>query len=207
MKSGLAKVSVLVLFWALFVFLDHPANCATGFSSFPETRMPGSATEPDLLSMELPVPDQAGKTYLGVSGPGGFRLGEIDADVLIVEIFSLYCPHCQRMASRVNDLYREMEKQPPQGPRVKMIGIGVSNTAFEVEMFQKRYDTPFPLFPDKSMEISGRFGARGTPTFVGLRLRGEGPLGRFYWEEGGFEDATVFLQEILRLSGFRPQRR
>jgi len=108
------------------------------------------------------------------------------------------------MASRVNELYRETEKKSPQGPRVKMIGIGASNTAYEVEAFQKRYEVPFPLFPDQSMALSGRFGAKGTPTFVGLRLRGEGQPGRVYWGEGGFEDPAAFLAEILRLSGSKP---
>ena len=48
---------------------------------------------PDL---SLPVPaDPAQKAYLGLSQDTSFKVPQIQAEVVIVEIFNTYCPTCQ----------------------------------------------------------------------------------------------------------------
>ena len=61
--------------------------------------------------VELSKPVIAGELkYLGLSGSGSFRINQIKADVVIVEIFSMYCPHCQAEAPAVNELYQLIEE-------------------------------------------------------------------------------------------------
>ena len=45
--------------------------------------------------------------YLGVSGSPGelFAVKDIDTDILLIELFSMYCPFCQEEAPSVNELY------------------------------------------------------------------------------------------------------
>jgi protein-disulfide isomerase len=57
-------------------------------------------------SIKLPMPKTSNeKRYLGVSDGGFFRILQIEARVVIIEIYSLYCPHCQAFAPEVNALY------------------------------------------------------------------------------------------------------
>ncbi len=94
MKSGLAKVSMLVLFWVLLFFLD--------------TRATAPRDSPPFRRLGCRLRDGAGPPFHGASGAGpggkdvsgrlrpGVSVSRDRRDVLIVEIFSLYCPHCQR---------------------------------------------------------------------------------------------------------------
>ncbi len=155
-------------------------------------------------TIELPMPvSEQGKSYLGLSGTGNFKIGQIKSQVLIIEIYSLYCPHCQRAASRVNELLRLIQERPDIKEKIKIIGIGVNNSMYEVESYRERYKVPFPLFPDLTMEVSQKFNVRGTPTFIGLKVNGKGMLEKFYFAEGGFQDAQQFLMEIIQLSGLK----
>ena len=61
-------------------------------------------TEP-LPDITLTVPDNKEHIqYLGLKGEPGtpFKLSDIDADILMIELFSMYCPYCQNAAPAVN---------------------------------------------------------------------------------------------------------
>jgi thiol-disulfide isomerase/thioredoxin len=163
---------------------------------------PASTDRQAFPTFTLPVPkSDADKGYLGLGGSGTFKTGIIKAQVLIIEVFSFYCPHCQRTAAQINDLYQMIEKRADLKGKIKMIGIGAKNSAYEVDSYKERYHVPFPLFPDEDMEITEKLGVKGTPTFIGVKVDGKGDQERFYFGEGGFQDNQKFLTEILRLSG------
>ena len=161
---------------------------------------PGSNRGIPVIELPMPVSEQA-KSYLGLSGTGNFKIGQIKAQVLIIEVFSFYCPHCQRSASQINDLFRLIQGRPDVKEKIKMIGIGVGNSIYEVDSYRKRYNVPFPLFPDVSTDFSLQLGVRGTPTFIGLKVNSKGVQEHFYFLEGGFQDTQQFLNNIIQLSG------
>jgi len=82
-----------------------------------------------------------------------------------------------------------------------MIGIAVSNSPYEVESYRDRYNVLFPLISDASTDISQKLGVKGTPTFIGYKVDGKGFQERFYFQEGGFDDAQQLLAKIIKLSG------
>ncbi len=168
----------------------------------PDAAAAVKAEGPNLPMFELPIPANEGeKRYLGLTGSGNFTVGQIKAQVVIIEVFSFYCPHCQRMAAQVNDLYRMIEKRADLKGKIKMIGIGAKNSAYEVDAYRERYHVPFPLFPDEDMGITEKLSVKGTPTFIGVKVDGKGDQKQFYFGEGGFPDNQKFLTEIIRLSG------
>jgi thiol-disulfide isomerase/thioredoxin len=157
-----------------------------------------------LPDIEIPVPNnKAEKDYLGIAGGQFFQIPQIKASVVIIEIFSMYCPYCQREAPEVNRLYTLIENNPGLRGKIKLIGLGTGNTAFEVEVFKKNYTVPFPLFPDEAFTFHERFGAVRTPYFIGLKINADQSHQVFYSKLGGFGRAEEFLKLIVQSSELR----
>ena len=151
---------------------------------------------------ELPIPQTDGeKIYLGVFGTGSFTLSQVKSRVVLIEVFNFYCPHCQHAAPKVNELYQAIVSRSDVREKIKIIGIGIGNTSYEVNSFKEKYQVPFPLFPDQSGAISNMLGVKGTPTFIGVKVDENGSLEQFYFKSGGFSDAEEFLGEVTKLAG------
>lgn len=202
-KSNKRIACVLFILLALLVTGNSSAwsanVTAVGSPAKPE---PGNSAVLPAFEMPMPVSDRE-KGYLGLSGTGNFTMGQIKAEVLIVEVYSFYCPHCQRSAAQVNELYQRIQERADIKDKIKMIGIAVTNGLYEVDSYRERYNVPFPLLPDKDTEISLKLGVKGTPTFIGIKLNSQGAPERFYFGEGGFEDTQQFLAKIIELSGLK----
>jgi peroxiredoxin len=155
-----------------------------------------------LPPINLVVPeDPAQRSYLGVSGEGMFQISRIKAQLVIIEIFSMYCPVCQTEARRVNTLYETIKKHKLQD-KIKLIGLGANNSTFEVDFFRKSYEVPFPLFADGDMAIYNALGGElRTPYFMGVKIKEKGSVEIFYTLLGGFENPEEFLQVIIKQSG------
>jgi peroxiredoxin len=155
-----------------------------------------------LPQITLPAPeDPAHRAYLGVTGPEEFAISDIDAQIVIIEIFNMYCPHCQKQAPTVNQVYSRIRQSARLHPKVKLIGIGVGNTAYEVEVFKNRYSIAFPLFPDPDARLFDKLGRFGTPYFIGLERKPSGGHRVFYNAAGGAPDGETLLRNILAPSG------
>ncbi|MFP5257420.1 MAG: peroxiredoxin family protein [Acidobacteriota bacterium] len=136
---------------------------------------------------------------LGIAQAGPTPINKIDADVLVVEIFSMYCPFCQREAPNINQLQSLIDKQN-LGGRIKIIGIGAGNSDTEVEIFRKKYNVPFALFSDSSFAVHQRIGQVGTPFFYVLRKK---PAGYeiVHTHLGLIHSPTEFLAAVTAKAG------
>ena len=110
--------------------------------------------------------------YLGLSGSGFFKINQIKAKVVIIEIFSMYCPYCQAEAPNVNRLYALIEDNPALKDKFKIIGIGINNSIFETDIFKKKYKVAFPLIPDGDFKLHKIMGEVRTPYFIVVKLSG-----------------------------------
>lgn len=127
-------------------------------------------TLPDL---ELSLPSESGQIdQLGLQAAKGqtFRISQIKQPWVLIEIFNMYCTICQGEAARVNQLYTSLS-QGPLKDKIALIGIGVGNSPFEVNVFRKRYDIKFPLFPDGGYQAHKALGGPRTPYFLLIRMR------------------------------------
>ncbi len=169
-----------------------------GFHLFPGQGVCQDFTEK--LNFTLPAPDnKIHKNYLGLSNDDHFSLGRIKADIVIIEIFSMYCPICQREAANVNALFDLIQKNKSQ-MEIRLIGIGAGNSSFEVEFFKKKYTIEFPLFSDPDFSIHKKIGAVRTPHFFGLTLLGNGEFEVFYSKSGELSNPGIFLETLLKSS-------
>jgi len=94
------KVYILACILILTFFLTYPVFAGN------DPPIEGCML-PQITLMVPENPDH--QKYLGVTGKSIFILTGIKADVVIIEIFSIYCPHCQKDAPEVNELYRKIE--------------------------------------------------------------------------------------------------
>lgn len=155
---------------------------------------------PDLTIKAAPQTAEA--AYLGLPEDAkSFRLSQIKAEALLVEIFSMYCPHCQAEAKPLNRVFERLLTMP-QGQKLKFLGLGAGNSAYEVDTFRMLYQIPMPLFQDGDYELLKAFGTTNTPTYLVLKpLPGGKGLKVLFLQEGRFEDEQTFLDLVLRASG------
>ncbi|MEN6474980.1 MAG: TlpA family protein disulfide reductase [Syntrophaceae bacterium] len=174
--------------------------------------MLGAAEPPELKynqtigKIKLAVPeDPRIRDYLGLKvKTGQFGIGQIRPGLLIIQIFNMYCPHCQHYAPRVNEFYKLIQTDSRLKDRVMLIGIGVGNSPFEVDIYRKKFSVMFPLFDDKGYAVYNTLQDVLTPHFIGLILDGKGTYRMFYSKNGGFDDPAAFLNEMLKLSALFP---
>lgn len=180
------------IFWAL-ILAGMTGVAASVAAERTKELMPG-------FELEVPA-EETHRNYLGISSENGhFSVDQIDADILLIELFSMYCPFCQEEAPLINELYELMNEQPESGPSVKIIGIGASNSEFEVDHFRSTYNVQFPLFADQDMAIYKALSGAGTPGFIGVRLSGGGDPVIVLRQSGGFYSKEDFLSELIEFA-------
>jgi len=191
MKSIFISLAITAF---LFSILASPALAAN--------KPPGKGEGLPVINLPVPKnPDE--RNYLGLSGSGLFKIPQIKAKAVLVEIFSMYCPYCQKDAPGVNELYRLIENNPDIKTKIKLIGIGAGNSPYEVEVFKKTYNVPFPLFPDKDFEIHKACGEVRTPYYIVVKMNEDGTHQIVHSQLGDYPGAEKFLQLILDVSGLK----
>jgi len=196
MKRGLAVILIL------FVYLAFTVDI--GYAIQPP---PVGGQLPDF---ELPIPTDVGDlTYLDLTGDkqyigrGTFKVPQIGAQVVILQIFSMYCPHCQDDAPNVNALFRLIADNPATKGKIKIIGVGAGNNPYEVSLFKKRYNVPFPLFPDEDLSLHEKLGKVRTPYFMVIRIHPDGSHKVVYSRLASFGDPEKFLASIIKLTDLK----
>ena len=188
MKSILIPFTITAL---LFSILAFPALAAN--------KPPEKGERLPAINLPIPKnPDE--RNYLGLSGSGLFKIPQIKAKTVIVEFFSMYCPICQKDAPGVNELYHLIENNPVIKNKVKLIGIGAGNSPYEVEVYKKTYDVPFPLFPDKDFVIHQACGEVRTPYYMVVKMNDDGTHQIVHAQLGDYPGAEKFLEIILNVS-------
>ena len=191
MKTILIPFAVAVLLLSILVFPALAAN-----------KPPEKGEGLPVINLPVPKnPDE--KNYLGLSGSGLFKIPQIKAKAAIVEIFSMYCPYCQKDAPGVNELYRLIENDSNIKNKIKLIGIGAGNSPYEVEVFKKTYDVPFPLFPDKDFEIHKACGEVRKPYYMVVKINEDGTHQIGHTQLGDYPGAEKFLELVLNVSGLK----
>ena len=177
----------------------------------PQTAEPPRMEAPKAIeSLDIPLPGPssgADAAYLGLEeSTDGFRMDQIKAGVLVVEVFDMYCRFCQGMAPKVDEVY-ELNLRSGFASEVKMIGIGRMNTALEVATFKEKYKVQFPLFPDNDLSITRALRAQdeGTPHFIVIKMAPGDQTQVVHTLTGAFEDPKVFYDVILECSGLRKE--
>ncbi len=201
-KRALPEMKRILLF-LLFLFISGPGPLSAVWAA----DEPPSEGE-FLHAIVLPVPkDAPSREYLGIPPGKKFKTTDIKSGILVIEIFSMYCPYCQREAPAVNRLYRRIEEDPALKGKIKVIGIGVGNSAFEVAIFRKKYHIPFPLFPDPEFFIHARMARVRTPYFLAMTVNPRSSHQVVHSQLGGLNGIDRFLERIMGRPGTNREKK
>ena len=183
---------------ALLVFHAASAMAGAASDSAASHPLPVGSAMPDLLLRGEPGQEHLG--HLGLSGPAPWHLSGIKAKTVILVAFSMYCPHCQREAPVLNELNaliagRGLDKD------VKLIGVGIGNSDFEVKVFKEKYAVVFPLFSDPDFKVNKEIGEVGTPFFYVLNMNpGTKEIRVVDTLLGRMDSAGAFLDRAMKAS-------
>lgn len=178
---GMVALMALVIGIASFGYAAERDSIIKAGEEFPAIQFPA-----DL--------DANGKKYLGLDVTAkSFSIDQIDADVVVLEFFGLYCLHCRSEAPKVAKLY-QMIQDEGLGDKVKFLGVGVKNSAFEVAAFRKQLKVKFPGVPDPKMENTKAVGVFATPTFIVVKK--SSPATVFVTKVGDVGPLDTFVKEL-----------
>ncbi len=187
MKQGLFLALVLSL--TLITVSPAPAAPPQAGEAFPP------------LNISTPTA-AADVKYLGLNpGAKSFRLDQVKAQVVLVEVFSMYCTICQAEAPRMNDIYGMVEKRGLAG-KFKVLGLGAGNSDYEVGVFKKKYGVAFPTLPDGDYAIHKSLGEPRTPLLFLVKLGG-GKSDILYTHLGPLGEPQAFLDSLLDKAGMK----
>lgn len=113
--------------------------------------------------------EPAARSYLGLGKGAEFSLSQIGAELVLVELLNVHCPHCQMQTPSYNELYKLIEANPKTRGKIKMIGFAVGNLPEEVAGFKKRFSVPFPILADPNFQLWRAVGGSSTPFSLYVR--------------------------------------
>lgn len=167
--------------------------------------IPGAHAEPPLEGQSFPDIALQGtltaeqKAKLGLTGAGPFRLTDIKAEHVLVEVFSMYCPYCQREAPEMNSLVGKLASLP--AGRLAVVGLGAGNSQLEVDLFRQKYGVPFALFTDENLAIHAQLGDPATPHFFLVSLKDRAHPRIALSRKGRMASPEAFAAELGKLVG------
>lgn len=151
-----------------------------------------------IAEISLPIPEDTYlQNYLGLKGKGNFKISDIEAQGVLIIIFSMYCPYCQKEAPHINELFLSIENDPFLKGKIKLLGIGARDSSYEVKLFKEKYNVPYPLFADKGGRTNRTLGGLPTPYFILVSLKEKENPKIVYTHQRGFEDKDEFLKTIM----------
>ena len=171
-----------VIIFSLIVFMFYPYSESKALT-----------TEESLPRITLSLKDDSStQKYLGLKNKKSFSIFDIQAKLILIEIFSLYCPICQKQAPIANTIYKYIQRNPELSKDIKMIGIGAGNNQREVDVFRETFRVPFPLFTDPDFVVHKKLGEPRTPFTILITKKGK-ILSVHY---GVIKDVEGFVQKI-----------
>ena len=153
--------------------------------------------QPETIFPDIPLEGKLTETHkndLNLKGNGPWNINELDAEHIIIEIYSMYCPHCQKEAPAVNSFF-DMLSKSKECADIKFFGIAAGNSQYEVDFFKKKFGIEFPVFTDQDLNIHSEIGEPGTPHFFLLKKEGNS-YKVVISHEGPFESPVKFLNNV-----------
>lgn len=145
-----------------------------------------------LPSIEFnPPPLKEDAAYLAVRNQP-FKLAQIKARLVWLEVIGIYCTRCYEQAPKINRLHKALAKAGLAG-QVKMLAVAAGGTVIECEHVRKNKQYLYPVAPDEDFRIHKILGEPRTP-FAMLVNTSDGRV--LYTHMGVMEETESLLPMI-----------
>ncbi|MHC1702069.1 MAG: peroxiredoxin family protein [Humidesulfovibrio sp.] len=133
-------------------FIKHVLLCALVLAALSgrvlaAEALPAPGQTLPTLALKAPVFGQDAKD-LGVAGKKTFRLQDLKAKVIVLEVIGVYCAECVKQVPAFNTLYARLGRRIQAG-EVRMFGLAAGGTDMEVENLRKSGIYKYPLVADE----------------------------------------------------------
>jgi len=188
----------------LVLLLFSSQAMAAGASTSPDMKpLPVGQVFPD-VTFAGPILEKEAK-QLGTGARGKpFSLQQAKAQAVILVVFSMYCPFCQKEAPELNTMNALIKSKGLSG-KIKLVGLGAGNSPFEVSVFREKFSIPFPLIPDQDFAAYKLLGQVGTPFYYVLKRQGDGFV-IVDTQLGCVTSAGAFLDTVLEKTGLTKEK-
>lgn len=133
------------------------------------------------------------RQYLGLKEDlETFSISNVPAKIILLELFSVNCPHCQMQAPKLNNVYKFVQYNNEISGDIKFIGIGVGCDYNDLEKWKASMRIPFPLFPDENYIVWQQLGKPGIPCTLLINEKGKVLTSHF----GVTEDEEDLFRQI-----------
>jgi peroxiredoxin len=193
--------SFFVAVLTVLTLLAHSQGFAGGASLAPGMKpLPTGQTAPNFaFSAPVSAPDAAA---LGLKPDAkALHLNDVQVQAVVIVVFSMYCTYCQGEAPELAALNR-LIKEKGLSDKLKLIGLGAGNSAYEVDVFRKKYSLDFPLLSDPDYIAHKVLGEVGTPYYYILK-RAEKGFVIVDQRLGRMTSVAEFLDTIVSRTGLR----
>jgi len=186
-----------IFFCVIVLFAGLPGHLPDAFSS-QKTAIQRGNLFPDL---PLKVPnDPRNSEYLETKANATFRLKDLNADLVLVEIMNINCGSCRKQAPVYNKLYDLIESNPDIRGRVKMMSIASGNQDKYIQLYRDHFKVPYPVIEDPKFDMYNAIGRTPTPLAVYVRIDHENNRGIVAGAHLGFnEDYQQVYKDIRSL--------
>jgi hypothetical protein len=150
------------------------------------------------LQLAAPAPEE--RAYLGLDDERAFTIEDVKADLLLVEILSVYCVHCQGQAPVYNRIHALLDSDSELSGKVKLMGIAVGSGEMAIGDFRGKYGVTFPLIPDPNFVVHNAIGGTRTPFLIIVRKNASHPRGIVVkTHAGSIKNTDYFIDELRSL--------
>jgi predicted transcriptional regulator len=146
-----------------------------------------------LVKCTLPPPDSAQtQKYLGLDAMKRFKVTDIRAKIVVIEVISGLCRACQINAPVMNEIYKTIQADSGLAD-VKVIAIAIADDKASMETFKKQFKAIFPILLDENREIMRSKSIKATPITIVVSTEDARVL---FSQPGVIPDADAFVKQV-----------
>jgi len=112
--------------------------------------LPAAGQTLPALNLKAPAFGQDARE-LGVAGKKTFRLQDLRAKVIVLEVIGVYCSECAKQVRAFNTLYARLARRIQAG-EVRMLGLAAGGTDLEVQSLRQTGIYAYPIVADEKYQ-------------------------------------------------------
>lgn len=152
-------------------------------------------TIPPGMALQAPAAPEE-RAYLGLGDGPTFKLSDIKAGFVILEVIGVYCPQCHIQAPFFDKFFARLSADPELGSKIKMVAVAAGATKEELAYLRETGKYKYPVASDPDYVAHKQLGEPKTPYTMLVNANGK----VLYAQVGIIEDVNALYEQIAKLA-------